>query len=160
MKKARFWAIFMTGLLVFSTLTNDYIVANAEDLEGATETVEEEKPQLDADDGYVLSEPEQVDKETEGEESGGSEDGGIISNIIDTFVGGGDEGITGGSEGYDEGYAEGSEGYAEGGEGYVEGGDGFLRGVLAQDHFRRRSADHVEQDERQHQDSEGGRNQL
>ena len=41
MKKARFWAYFMTGLLVFSTLTNDYIVANAESVDGAEEVVEE-----------------------------------------------------------------------------------------------------------------------
>ncbi|MCR5511692.1 MAG: hypothetical protein K6F54_12190 [Lachnospiraceae bacterium] len=30
MNKARFWAVFMTCLLVFSTFTNDFIVANAE----------------------------------------------------------------------------------------------------------------------------------
>ncbi|MBO4899184.1 MAG: hypothetical protein J5509_02735 [Lachnospiraceae bacterium] len=34
MKKARFWAIFMTGLLVFSTLTNDCIVAGAVEPDG------------------------------------------------------------------------------------------------------------------------------
>lgn len=41
MKGARFWAIFMAGLLTFSTLANDYMVVNAEEIVEFNETIEE-----------------------------------------------------------------------------------------------------------------------
>ncbi len=65
MKKARFWALLLTGILVFSTLSNDYIVASAAEVES-----EEPAPELieGEAEGYMLS---MVDDgaESEGTES-------------------------------------------------------------------------------------------
>ncbi|SCY01245.1 hypothetical protein SAMN02910292_00606 [Lachnospiraceae bacterium XBB2008] len=129
MKKARFWAIFMTGLLVFSTLTNDYIVANAEDLDGIAETPVEEPVQYGADEGYAMT-VEAVPSENT--EAAGET---VFDGFVDMFTGGGTEGGTeefypegGVAEGYAEGFTDGSEGYVEGTEGFAEGGEEYTEG--------------------------------
>ena len=55
MKKARFWAFFMTALLSFSTFMTDYSVACAEEL-GDSDSYEVIEPvQLGAEQGLMLS---------------------------------------------------------------------------------------------------------
>ena len=85
MKKARFWALLMTAVLVFSTLSNDYIVASASEGEPV---VEEEEPVFTEADGYSLTMvdslgsdytdagDEGADKESEGSDGSGADEGG------------------------------------------------------------------------------------
>ncbi len=55
MKKARFWAFFMTALLSFSTFMTDYSVAFAEELGESADFEVSEPVQLGADQGLMLS---------------------------------------------------------------------------------------------------------
>ena len=73
MKMARFWALFLTGLLVFSTLTNDYLITvNAEESDG----IEQEAPAPADSPQAVEADGEEEAFTVDGENAGEAEEEG------------------------------------------------------------------------------------
>ncbi len=123
MKSSRFWAIFLTGILVFSTISNDYIMTvNAEE----TDCIEQEV--------FSSADSSEVE-EADGEEEAFTVDGEEAGEAGEEAQGGGEEAGEAGEEAQGDGEEAGEAGEAgeealtdgenagEGGEEALEGGE-------------------------------------